>query len=94
MQTIIFLTIIFLIVIFSVLLYFKQKSSRLDTLNSGVCPDCGSKEKIILDTENDTQFKVQVIKKRVLQNHGCSGAVDIEYKCSECGLKEVHSCGR
>ncbi len=94
MQTIIFLTIIFLIVIFSILLYFKQKSSRLYTLNSGVCPSCGAKTKIILDTDNNSEFKVPVIKKRVLQNHGCSGAIDVEFKCSECGLKEVHSIGR
>ena len=94
MQTIIFLTIIFLIVIFSILLYFKQKSSRLDTLNSGKCPSCGAKTKIILDTDNNSEFKVDVIKKRVLQNHGCSGAIDVEFRCSECGLKEVHSVGR
>ena len=94
MQTIIFLTLIFLIVIFSVLLYFKQKTSRLDTLNSGVCPACGSKTKIILDTDNNTEFKVPVIKQRLLQNHGCSGAIEIEYKCTECGLKEVHTQSR
>ena len=80
--------------IFSVLLYFKQKSSRLDTLNSGECPMCGSKTKIILDTDNNTEFKVPVIKKRILQSHGCSGAIDIEFKCSECGLKEVHTQNR
>jgi len=80
--------------IFSVMLYFKQKTSRLDSLNSGVCPTCGSKTKIILDSDNDTQFKVPVIKKRLLQNHGCSGAIEIEFKCTECGLKEVHTQSR
>ncbi len=80
--------------IFSVMLYFKQKSSRFDTLDSGVCPACGSKTKIILDTDNDTEFKVPVIRKRILQSHGCSGAIEFEFKCSECGLKEVHTQSR
>lgn len=94
MQTVIFLLIVFLIVIFSILLYLKQKTSRIDILNSGKCPVCGASTKIILDTENKTQFEVQVLKKRILKNHGCSGAVDIEYSCSDCGLKEVHTQGR
>ena len=76
------------------MLYLKQKTSRIETLNSGVCPDCGSKTKIILDRENDTEFKIPVITQRLLQNHGCSGALEIEYKCSECGLKEVHTQSR
>jgi len=79
--------------VFSVMLYLKQKTSRLDSLNSGVCPTCGSKTKIILDRENNSEFRVNVIKKRLLKNHGCSGAVDFEYRCSECGLKEVHTQG-
>ena len=83
----------FLIVVFSILLYLKQKTSRIDTLNSGTCPDCGASTKIILDTENSTKFEVQVLKKRLLKNHGCSGAVDIEYRCDDCGLKEVHTQG-
>ncbi len=94
MQTIIFLTLTFLIVIFSVMLYLKQKTARVDKLNNDVCPDCGSKTKIILDRENNSEFRVNVIKKRLLKNHGCSGAVDFEYRCSECGLKEVHTQGQ
>jgi len=94
MYTIIFLILILLMFVFSVMLYLKQKTSRLDSLNSGVCPTCGSKTKIILDTDNDTQFQVPVIKKRLLQNHGCSGALEFEFKCTECGLKEVHTQSR
>jgi len=94
MYTIIFLILIFLMFIFSVLLYFKQKHSRFDTLDSGVCPACGAKTKIILDSDNDTEFKVPVIRKRILQSHGCSGVLEFEFKCSECGLKEVHTQSR
>ena len=91
MQTLIFLLLVFLIVIFSVLLYYKNKHSRVDKLNKGICPSCGDKAKTFYDDRTRTTFKVDVIKARVLKNHGCSGVTDIEYTCKTCGLKEVYS---
>ncbi len=91
MQTVILLLILFLISIFSVLLYFKNKHSRLDKLNEGVCPSCGAKTKIFYDSKNNTTFRNEVINTRLLKNHGCSGVNEIEYKCKICGLKEVYS---
>lgn len=91
MQTLLFLIICFLLVIFSVLLYFKTKNSRVNKLNSGECPSCGEKSKTFIDKSTNTTFKVEVITTRLLKNHGCSGVMDIEYKCKTCGLKEVHS---
>lgn len=90
MQTLIFLLLTFLIVIFSILLYFKNKNSRVDKLNSGECPDCGEKTRIFFDETTKTQFKSDVITTRILKNHGCSGVNDIEYRCKSCGLKEVY----
>ncbi len=91
MQTIFTILILFLIVIFSVLLYLKQKTSRLEKLQNGICPDCGAEPKVFIDKETNTKFTNTPIKARLLKNHGCSGASDIEYRCSECELKEVHS---
>jgi len=90
MQTLIFLTLTFLIVIFSVLQYFKSKKTREFKLNSGICPSCGAKTKVFYDENTKTTFKQEVIKSRILKNHGCSGVTEVEYKCSSCGLKEVH----
>ena len=91
MQTIFFLLILFLITIFSVLLYLKTKTSRVEKLVSGECPSCKQKAKIFFDEKTKTTFKSEIIKSRVLQNHGCSGVNDVEFTCSSCGLKEVHS---
>jgi len=90
MQTLIFLTLTFLIVIFSVLQYFKSKKTREFKLNEGICPSCGAKAKTFYDENTKTTFKQEVIKSRILKNHGCSGVSEVEYKCSSCGLKEVH----
>lgn len=90
MQTLIFLLITFLIVIFSSLLYFKNKNSRVDKLNQKICPTCGEKTKTFFDKNTNTKFTQEVISARVLKNHGCSGLNDIEYKCKNCGLKEVY----
>ena len=43
------------------------------------------------DPNTNSEFKVDVIKSRILKNHGCSGIIEIEYRCSACDLKEVHS---
>lgn len=91
MQTIIFLLLTFLIVIFSILLYYKNKHSRVDKLNSGECPSCGAKPKVFFDQESQRTFKQDVISARVLKSGGCSGVNDIEYRCKVCGLKEVYS---
>ena len=91
MQTIIFLLLVFLIVIFSVLLYYKNKHSRVDKLNSGECPSCGQKAKTFYDQNTNTSFRQEIITARVLKNGGCSGVNDIEYRCKSCGLKEVYS---
>ncbi|RXJ62232.1 hypothetical protein [Halarcobacter anaerophilus] len=91
MQTVIFLLLLFLIVIFSVLLFYKNRHSRVNKLNSGECPSCGSKTKIFYDENTNTTFKKEVISKRILKNHGCQGVNDIEYRCKVCGLKEVYS---
>lgn len=91
MQTLIFILILFLISIFSVLLYFKTKKNRLDTLNSGECPVCRGKRKVFTDKNTNTTFTQEVISSRVLKNHGCSGVIEVEYSCKNCGLKEVHS---
>lgn len=91
MQTLLFLIISFLIVIFSTLLYFKTKTGRVDKLNSGECPSCGEKSRSFMDKSTNTTFKVESITTRLLKNHGCSGVMDIEYRCKSCGLKEVHS---
>lgn len=91
MQTIIFLLLMFLIVIFSVLLYYKNKHSRVDKLNSGECPSCGSKPKIFYDQETNRTIKQDVIKAKLLNKGDCSGVADVEYQCKVCGLKEVYS---
>lgn len=91
MQTLIFLILLFLIVIFSILLYYKNKHGRVDKLQRGICPSCKAKPKIFYDEKTNSNFKVEVINKRILKNHGCSGVFEIEYTCKSCGLKEVYS---
>lgn len=91
MQTIFLLLILFLLSIFSVLLYYKVKKSRLSKLQAGICPVCNAHPKEFYDHTNQTKFTVPVIKARLLKNHGCSGARDIEYKCTQCEMIEVHS---
>ena len=90
MQTVIFLILAFLIVIFSVMQYFKSKKTRESKLNEGICPSCGEKAKTFYDANTKTSFKQEVIKSRILKNHGCSGVTEVEYRCNVCGLKEVH----
>jgi len=91
MYTILGLLILFLIVIFSVLLYFKSKKSRQADLDNGICPSCGATTKSFKDPTTNTLFKVESIRSRVIKNHGCSGIKEIEYICSSCGLKEIHT---
>lgn len=91
MYTIIGILLLFLISVFSILLFFKSKNSRQSLLDEGTCPVCDAKIKSFKDEKTGALFKVDVIKQKVLRNHGCSGIVEIEYTCSNCGLKEVHN---
>lgn len=91
MQTLLLILILFLISIFSVLLYFKTKKNRLDLLTRGECPSCKEKVKTFFDKNTNTSFTHEIISSRVLKNHGCSGVIEVEYFCKNCGLKEVHS---
>ena len=91
MQNLIFLLILFLIVIASILFYLRNKTSRIQKLLSGQCPNCGESAKTFFDQNTNTTFKSEIIKSKILQNHGCSGINDVEFICEECGLKEVHS---
>lgn len=83
--------ILLLIVIFSVLLFFKLKKDKKSIYDNGDCPTCGATTKSFKDEVHNTTFQVNPIKTRVLKKHGCSGVVEIEYFCTNCGVKEVHS---
>lgn len=90
MQTLLLILILFLTTIFSVGLYYKQKNQRKQNLNAGICPECKAEPKIF--TKDDgTKFRIDIIKTKLLKNHGCSGVSEIEYRCEACGHKEVHS---
>lgn len=91
MYTIIGILLLFLISIFSVLLFFKSKKTRQNLLDSGTCPSCQATTKSFKDQNTGALFKVEVIKQNILNKHGCSGIIEIEYICNNCGLKEVHS---
>lgn len=91
MYTIVSILILFLISVFAVLLFFKNKKDRQATLDEGSCPTCGESFKTFKDEETNTTFKVDVIKTKLLKNHGCSGIIEIEYSCNACGLKEIHN---
>jgi rubrerythrin len=89
---------LFLISIFSILLYFKNKNDNQAILEDGICPSCNAQSRSFTDNKTNTLFSVDVIKKRVLKSHGCSGIIEYEYTCNSCGLKEIHnnveqSCG-
>lgn len=91
MYTILTLLLIFLILIFAIALYFKSKKNRQADLDNGICPRCGATAKVFTDQETGTKFKVDAIKARIIKNHGCSGINEIEYRCSSCELKEIHT---
>ena len=91
MYNIVAILLLFLIAVFSILLVFKSKKSRQAQLDSGNCPSCGATTKTFKDQSTQTVFKIEPIKQRILKNHGCSGIIEIEYKCSSCGLKEIHN---
>jgi C4-type Zn-finger protein len=91
MYTILSLLLFFLIAIFSTLLYFKLKNSRKEQLQNGQCPACKESTKTFTDPNTGVTFKKEVIDVKLLKSHGCSGTRELEYSCSNCGLKEVHT---
>lgn len=91
MYTIVAILLLFLIAVFSVLLIFKSKKSRQAELDNRICPACKATAKSFKDENTGTLFKVEAIKKEILKKHGCSGVVEYEYNCNNCGLKEVHT---
>jgi len=91
MYTIIGILLLFLISIFSVLLFFKLKKTRQNLLDSGTCPSCQATTKSFKDQNTGALFKVEAVKQNILKKHGCSGIVEIEYICNNCGLKEIHN---
>ena len=91
MYTIVAILLLLLIVVFSVLLYFKSKKDRQATLDSGSCPSCGATSKTFIDETTKTKFTINPIKSNILKSHGCSGILEIEYRCDSCGLKEIHT---
>lgn len=91
MYTIISFALLLLMFIFSVLLLFKSKKSRQMTLEEGKCPSCEASFKSFKDEQSGSYFKVDVIHVKLLKNHGCSGIKEYEYRCSSCGLVEVHN---
>lgn len=91
MYTILSLLLFFLIAVFSTLLYFKLKNSRKEMLQDGQCPACKERAKTFKDENTGVVFKKDVISAKLLRSHGCSGTRDVEFRCSNCGLKEVHT---
>tara|TARA_B110000046_G_C12972367_1_gene389497 strand:- start:678 stop:962 length:285 start_codon:yes stop_codon:yes gene_type:complete len=89
--TIIGILLLFLISIFTILLFYKSKKTRQYKLESGNCPACGATTKSFKDENTGSLFKVESVKQKILKNHTCSGVFEIEYKCNNCGLKEVHN---
>lgn len=91
MYTLILFLFLFLISIFSILLYFKSKKDNQYILDNGECPICDAKPRAFKDAKTNTEFTVDVIQKKLLKSHGCSGIIEYEYTCSSCGLKDVHN---
>ena len=91
MQTLIFILILFLISIFSIFFYFKTKKNRLQLLLNDDCPSCHEKKRVFTDNNTNTTFTSDVISSKILKNHGCSGIIEIEFSCKNCGLKEIHT---
>jgi len=91
MYTIIAILLFFLIAIFGTLLYYKSKKSKLAELEEGNCPICGATTKSFKDETTGTMFQVKAIEKNILRKHGCSGTMEVEFICKNCGHKEIHT---
>jgi len=90
MYNIIAILLFFLITIFGTLLYYKSKKSRLSDLENGNCPVCGAKPKSFKDETTGTVFQVKALERNIVKKHGCSGTMEVEFTCKNCGKKEVH----
>jgi len=98
MYNFIAITLLLLIAVAAVLLYYQNKSKRLQAFKKGICPNCGAEPTKIYDKEKQIFLTKNPIDARVLRNNGCSGAIEMEYRCKECDIKEVFnerggSCG-
>jgi len=91
MYTVIAILLLFLIAVFSILLLFKSKKSNQELLENGTCPACNSTIQTFKDENTGSTFEVNPIKSNILKSHGCSGTVEVEYTCTKCGLKEIHT---
>lgn len=91
MYTIIAILLFFLIAVFGTLLYYRSKKSTLILLENGTCPMCHAESKSFKDENTGTVFTVDAIEKNILQKHGCSGTMEVEFICKNCGHKEVHT---
>jgi len=91
MYTIIAILLFFLIAIFSTLLYYKSKKTRLARLEEGTCPVCFATTKVFKDETSGAVFSVEAIERNILKKHGCSGTMEVEFTCKNCGNKEVHT---
>ena len=91
MQTLIYMFILFIVVLLLIYIFFKSKQNHLFSLLSGSCTSCLETRKVFFDKNSNTNFTQDVIKTTVLKYHGCSGIKDVEFLCTSCGLKEIHS---
>jgi predicted RNA-binding Zn-ribbon protein involved in translation (DUF1610 family) len=89
LNNVILLLALFVVIILSILLFMNIKKKRQEKLVAGICPSCGAEEKVI--KTKDQTLTIAVIDSKVLKSHGCSGVSDVEFRCKECGLKEVHA---
>ena len=90
MYTIIAILLFFLIAIFGTLLYYRSKKSRLADLQNGRCPVCFATTKTFKDENTGTVFSIEAIEQNILKKHGCSGTMEVEFNCKNCGNKEIH----
>jgi len=91
MQSLLLIFILFIVVLLLIYIFFKSKQNRVKLLLKGTCPSCGETKQVFKDDKTQTFFTKEIICKRVLKTHGCSGVCDIEFSCSSCDLKEVYS---
>lgn len=91
MQTLLFIFITFIVVLLLVYIFFKSKQNRLFKLLSGTCPSCLETKKVFFDKNTNSKFQQEIIKTHILKDHGCSGLKDVEFTCTSCGLKEIHT---
>lgn len=89
MYNFIAITLLLLASVVAVMLYYQIKSKRLQTFKKGICPNCGAEPTKIYDNEKQIMLTKNPIDARVLRNNGCSGGVEMEYRCMECDIKEV-----